>query len=72
MSKVIRPTRRVLLALGVFASLGFGVTSALAEPAQTARQKCTFLREWDECMGCCQAEGHTSGVVDNGFCQCEN
>lgn len=70
MSQVIRPIRQVVLGLGIFASLGFGVTSALAEPVQQKKQVCTFIREADECRGCCQAAGHGTGAVISHQCFC--
>jgi hypothetical protein len=72
MSQVIRPIRQVLLALGVFTSLGFGVSSALAEPVQRDRAICTFLRDPDECIGCCQTGGYSTGIVFNDTCYCES
>lgn len=70
MSKVIRPVRQVLLALGLFGSLGFGVSAAFAEPVKERKQICTFIRDADECRGCCIAGGNGSGAVIYGQCYC--
>lgn len=71
MSRSLSYLRRWLLGAALLGSLGFGVTQALATPAQDARRNmCT--EEWEAYCDaeCTPLEGHCRGVGPYVWCEC--
>jgi hypothetical protein len=62
--------RNLLFAAGVLAAMGFGATTARAEPnPRDERVICPFVRSAEECTDCC-ADGGFNGDFVGGRCTC--
>lgn len=67
----MQPIRMMILGACVVATLGFGIVSAMAQPAvATSRQICTFERDEGACVACCSGYGSEMEWWDSSTKRC--
>jgi len=76
MTSITRWVQRIVLAAGVFGTLGFGAAAALAAPPAAVEPFfCGVRASQNACINCCLAFGYNQGGFwnpNNGNCWCAN
>lgn len=76
MTSITRRVRTIMLAAGVFGTLGFGAAAAVAAPPAEAEPfNCGIRTSQEACRKCCVFYGYNQGGQwnsDTGQCWCAN